>query len=69
MNDNINICPYLEVDEFGESICHNMFDDDSEGCPTEYDGSCTVEMEGDCQGDCNQCNHKYECESSDYYMI
>ena len=63
------VCPYLEVDEFGESICHNAFEDENDCCPSEYVDTCTVESECDCQGDCNQCNHKFECESSDHYMI
>jgi hypothetical protein len=64
-----NICPYLEIDEFGDSHCHNPFDEDSPECPKEYINTCTFQGENDCHGICEQCNHMFDCESSDYGMI
>jgi hypothetical protein len=49
-----NICPYLEIDEFGNSHCHNPFDEDSPECPQEYINTCTFQDENDCHGICEQ---------------
>jgi len=41
-------CEYLEIDEFGEAICHS----NGETCPTEHVAGCSVEPY-DCQGNCD----------------
>jgi len=53
-------CPYLETDEFGDTICHN-----EDECPQDYVADCTVEPEGDCPGLCTECDHQWDCENSD----
>lgn len=53
-------CPHLEIDEFGEAICHS-----EDECPQDYVADCPVEPEGNCPGFCAECNHQWECENSD----
>ena len=47
-----------------EAICHC----DGETCPTEHVAGCPVETY-DCQGNCDQCNNNFDCESSDQYDL
>lgn len=62
-------CPYLEVNEFNESICHCHFGVDEDNCPKEFVDNCSVSTDWNCKGFCEQCNNKFECENSVYEFL